>query len=135
MVEESVARLLLASAKRDQQAFQALAGIPEMNDVAIGFHAHQSIEKALKAVLAHAAIPFRRTHDLAELLDLVEDIEYAAPPFSHQLDELNPYAIEARYGLVEPPSLDRRTVLHIVEAVVGWAEAQLAQPDPKKGHK
>lgn len=133
MVEGSVARLLLASAKRDEQAFRALVAIPDMNDAAIGFHAHQCVEKALKAVLAHAAIPFRRTHDLAELLDLVEDIGHTAPPFSRRLDELNPYAIEARYGLVDPAALDRGAILHMVEAVVGWAEAQVAQPGPKQG--
>jgi hypothetical protein len=41
MAEESVAKLLLGAAKRDQQAFRALAAIPEMNDAVIGFHAHQ----------------------------------------------------------------------------------------------
>jgi hypothetical protein len=41
MVEESVAKLLLAAAERDRQAFRALVAIPEMNDAVIGFHAHQ----------------------------------------------------------------------------------------------
>jgi HEPN domain-containing protein len=74
MAEASVAKLLLAAAQRDRQAFRALAAIPEMNDAAIGFHAHQCIEKALKSVLAHAGIAFRRTHDIVELLDLLHQL-------------------------------------------------------------
>lgn len=56
MVEANVARLLAAAARRDEQAFRALTAVPEMNDAVIGFHAHQCVEKALKAVLAHAGI-------------------------------------------------------------------------------
>ena len=108
MAEQNVAELLLAAAKRDQQAFRALVAMPEMNDVVIGFHAHQCIEKALKAALAHAGIAFRRTHDIAGLLDLLNDAQRGVPPFSDRLDELNPYAIEARYGLVEPSALRSR---------------------------
>jgi HEPN domain-containing protein len=118
----TVAQLLLAAAKRDQQAFRALAAIPEMNDAAVGFHAHQCIEKALKAILAHAGTHFRRTHDIGELLDLLRDAGCDAPPFSERLDELDPYAVEARYGLIEPAAIDRVATSRMVEAVVDWAE-------------
>jgi HEPN domain-containing protein len=129
MVEESVAKLLLAAAERDRQAFRALVAIPEMNDAVVGFHAHQCLEKALKAALVHARVAFRRTHDIAELLDLLHDTGRGAPPFSECLDELNPYAVEARYGLVEPTALDRGAASRMVEAVVTWAQMQLATPD------
>jgi HEPN domain-containing protein len=98
-----------------------------MNDAAIGFHAHQSIEKALKSVLAHAGVHFRRTHDVAELLDLLHDSDCAMPPFSERLDELDPYAVEARYGLIEPVALDRDAASRVVEAVIAWAETQLGR--------
>ena len=127
MADPTVAELLLAAAKRDQQAFRALAAVPEMNDAVIGFHAHQSTEKALKSVLAHAGVHFRRTHDVAELLDLLHDSDCAMPPFSERLDELNPYAVEVRYGLIEPAALDRNAASRIVAAVIAWAEAQLGR--------
>ena len=126
MAEESIAKILLAAAKRDQQAFRALVAMPEMNDAVIGFHAHQCLEKALKASLAHLGVQYRRTHDIAELLDLLHDCGRDAPPFSDGLDELNPYAVESRYGLIEPSRLDRVTASRMVEAVVSWAEMQLA---------
>jgi hypothetical protein len=52
----------------------------------------------------------------------------ATPPFSECLDELNPYAVEARYGLVEPTALDRGAASRMVVAVVTWAQMQLATP-------
>lgn len=135
MAETSVARLMLAAARRDEQAFRALVAVPDMNDPAIGFHAHQCVEMALKAVLAHAGIVFRRTHDIAELLDLLSDAGRGAPPESEPLDELNPYAVEARYGLIEPGGLDRDTASRMVEAVLSWAEGQLSAPSPAGGEQ
>jgi len=128
MAEQSVAKLFLAAAMRDRQAFLALIAVPDMNDTVIGFHAHQCIEKALKAVLTHADVAFRRTHDIAELLDLLHDMGRTAPPLAEQLEELNPYAIEARYGLVEPAGLDRKATSQMVEGVIDWAEKQLTGP-------
>ena len=127
MGDESVAKVLLAAAKRDQQAFRALVLIPEMNNAVTGFHAHQCVEKALKATLAHAGVVFRGTHSIVELLDLMDDSGLGAPPFSEHLDELDPYAVQARYGIIELTSLDRAGASRIVEAVMGWAEAQLAR--------
>ncbi len=128
MAETSVARLMLAAARRDEQAFRALAALPAMNDAVIGFHAHQCVEKALKAVLAHAGIAFRRTHDIAELLDLLSDAGVVSPPHADRLDELNPFAVEARYGLVEPGALDRDAATLMVGAVVAWADDLLSKP-------
>ncbi len=128
MPEASVSRLLLAAARRDEQAFRALAAAPEMNDAVIGFHAHQCVEKALKAVLAHAGVVFRRTHDIAELLDLLSDAGLGIPPGAERLDELNPYAVEARYGFVEPAGLDRKAASRMVGGVLVWAVARISPP-------
>jgi HEPN domain-containing protein len=129
MAEETVAELLLASAKRDQQAFRALVLMADMNDAVIGFHAHQCVGKAVKATLAHAGIAFRRTHAIPELLDLLHDGGRSMPPFSERLDELDPYAVEARYGLVQPSALDRDAASRFVQEVVAWAERQLAKSE------
>jgi HEPN domain-containing protein len=69
MDERTLAETLLLAAERDQQAFRKLADDPTLQDSLAGFHAQQAVEKALKGVLAHAQVPFRRTHDIAELLD------------------------------------------------------------------
>jgi HEPN domain-containing protein len=127
MVDHSVAQLLLAAAEQDLLAAEALCGADGIKDGVIGFHVQQAIEKAIKSVLSHRMIPFRRTHDIAELLDLMTDAGLAAPPNVERLDEYNPYAIEARYGLVAPSGLDRARAIDDARSVLAWAHGCLSQ--------
>ena len=147
MADASLAEILLTAARRDGQAFEKLASDPalhdslagfhaqhtnkkskpkmvNLHDSLAGFHAQQRVEKALKAVLAHRGVVFRRTHDIAELLDLPADNDLA-PPHADVLDELNPYAVEMRYGLVDPTGLDRPKTALRVSDVLDWAEHAL----------
>ena len=128
MPEASVARLMLAAAHRDEQAYHALVALPDMNDAVIGFHAHQCVEKTLKGVLAHNAVVFRRTHDIAELLDLLTDAKIDLPPHGDRLDEITPFAVEARYGLADPGRVDRAATTHMVGDLLAWAKDQFSKP-------
>jgi HEPN domain-containing protein len=125
MAERTLAETYLLAAKRDQQAFRKLADDPTLHDSLAGFHAQQAVEKALKAVLAHAGVAFRRTHDIAELLDLLDDSGLPAPPHADRLDEFNPYAVEMRYGLIEPSGLDRSATARWLQDVIAWAAASI----------
>lgn len=58
MAESSVARLLLESARQDENAVAALTSASEIGDAIVGFHVQQAVEKALKAVLSSNAIVF-----------------------------------------------------------------------------
>ena len=120
-----LARRFLALAERDFGTFRILAASTEADDAALGFHAQQSVEKCLKAVLIRHGIEFRKTHDLVELLDLIADRDKPLPPHADSLDELNPYAAEFRYGFIEPKGLDRRRVQEKVAAVLAWAVKQI----------
>ncbi len=62
-------RILLAKATQDELAARQLAADPRIGDAVVGFHIQQAVEKRLKALLAFYAIPYRRTHDLLELMD------------------------------------------------------------------
>ncbi len=67
------------------------------------FHAQQCAEKYLKALLTLHQIDFARTHDLTELAAMVPP-EIKLTVESATFQELNPYAVEARYpGLAEMP--------------------------------
>lgn len=68
----------------------------------ICFHAHQCVEKYLKASLTAFGSDFSRTHDLTELHALLPRSIGAGVDIS-DLAELNPYAVRARYpGPWEP---------------------------------
>ncbi|MBI2307062.1 MAG: HEPN domain-containing protein [Rhodocyclales bacterium] len=129
MAEATVALMLLTAARQDAKAFSALAGLADIGDAIVGFHAQQAVEKALKSVLSAHRVEFRRTHDIAELLDLLFDHQLAAPPDADRLDELNPYAVDARYGLLELSSeLDRQALAAILVRVLDWAAGSNDQP-------
>jgi HEPN domain-containing protein len=128
MGDRAFARSLLDLAERDFRAMKLLATGAGIDDSVVGFHAQQTVEKALKAVLAHAAVAFRRTHDIAELLDLLADSGQVPPPAADFLDELTPYAVNYRYGLIEPRGLDRPAALAAIEAVLRWAQAAIGDP-------
>lgn len=124
---KSVALLLLEAARQDQAACILLASAAGIGDGVVGFHAQQAVEKSLKVVLSARGIEFRRTHDLVTLLDLLQDHGVDAPPGADWVDELNPYAVEARCGTIDPTGLDRARALLVVAQIIQWALSQLAQ--------
>ena len=63
----------------------------------VSFHAQQAVEKALKAVLVQHQVPLVKSHNLAELLELVETVEPGTREVLKTTGELTPYAVEARY--------------------------------------
>lgn len=121
-----LARSYLKLADRDIKALALLIHAQEIDDETVGFHAQQAVEKCLKAVLAVSSIPFRKTHDLHELMDLLLDNKKTLPPNTEQLDALNPYAVLMRYDFVELKGFDRGTAYDLVMSVRKWAEQQIA---------
>ena len=120
-----LARRFLALTDRDMKTVHLLIAAPDSDDQAIGFHAQQAIEKCLKAVLSANQHAFRKTHDLAELLDLLRDKGCALPPSAESLDALNPFAVTLRYDLFEAEPVDRDWIAKVVAEVRGWAETEV----------
>ena len=125
---DTVAALMLRAAAIDGAACKALAAVPDMDDSVIGFHAQQACEKCLKGVLSAAGVDFSRTHDLVRLLDLLASQGIEVPPEAQWIDELNPYAVEARYGIVKTSPLDRPRALLAVALLRAWAVQRVANP-------
>src|SRR5712692_9697373 len=63
----------------------------------VAFHTQQAVEKSLKAVLVHNAIPFPRTHDVKDLLVLMSEAGIEVPQELDQAEGLTRYAAETRY--------------------------------------
>ena len=83
MVEASNAKpvfeLLLDAALQDLAACKLLAGGAGIGDAVVGFHAQQSVEKSIKAVLSANMIEFRRTHAGVKERDLPGQFMKAGP--------------------------------------------------------
>jgi HEPN domain-containing protein len=72
------------------------------------FHSQQAAEKFLKAYLIRHQLEFRKTHDLEELISLVDPTD---PSLRHEIGScvwLTPYGVEFRYP-GEYPVVDRPT--------------------------
>ncbi len=64
---------------------------------AVCFHAQQCAEKYLKGFLQEADIPFRKTHDLVDLLTSALNIEPSWTSMTADLNALSSFAVEYRY--------------------------------------
>jgi HEPN domain-containing protein len=88
------------------------------------FDAQQAAEKAIKAVLVLKGKRFPKTHDLAELLDLVSRTGIDVPSSVLEAKRLTPWAVTGRYpGVTEDASeQDYEEALETAERTVAWAE-------------
>ena len=65
------------------------------------FHAQQSVEKYVKALLTYLATDFPKTHDIGELFELLP-VKYRPDLGIHEQEKLSLYATDSRYpGLEE----------------------------------
>jgi HEPN domain-containing protein len=122
--------LLLRKAQDDERLALLILDNPAVSDEQIGFQAQQAVEKAIKAVLSHNAIAYRRTHDLAELIDLLKAGAIRYPALLDESTILTPFAAEMRYDYLPPEKpgelpLDRRAVMRIVRAALEWAAGRI----------
>ena len=87
------------------------------------FHAQQSAEKALKAVLLFKQIEFPLVHDLKTLVGLFQKSAVSFPPEILEVGSLTPYAAETRYPghLEEVTPSDVDEAIHLAEFVCQWA--------------
>jgi HEPN domain-containing protein len=118
---------LLQKAEMDITAVEELLGSTRVSDSIIGFHLQQAVEKLLKALLAANDIRYRKTHDIRELLDLLEDREILVPEELVDLDDYTPYAVEFRYEDIsyEQETLDRTEAMKKIKMLDNWVREQL----------
>ena len=87
----------LRKAEGDLRASEHLLTMEQEDYFASAFHAHQAAEKFLKAFLVRHQIPFRKTHDIQQLLQLASR---ANPSIKKELASaatLTPFGVEFRY--------------------------------------
>lgn len=92
------ALVLLARARDDCYAVSRLADDERTSLWIIGFHAQQTVEKAIKSVLSAHSVKYPFTHDLELLIKILFSEGIAVPPEADQLPLLSPFATLFRYG-------------------------------------
>jgi HEPN domain-containing protein len=116
---------LLAAAKRDALAFDLLAAQPKAPTEVMFFLAQQSIEKIIKAMLAHRKVAYRKTHDLVELSALLSDGSLQGVLPEDLMIRLGPYAVEMRYVNTASPQVGVDEVKRALAGVLAWAQRML----------
>ena len=86
------------------------------------FDAQPTDEDSLKDLLVHLAIPFRKTHSIADLITLVAQAETALPAGVLEAGLSNQNAVDTRYaGLGERVTEERcLKAVQLAEQVVSW---------------
>lgn len=124
---------LLYRAQDDAYVVGKLALDRVAPDWIIGFHAQQAVEKAIKAVLAHADVEFPRTHNIAMLLALLQRNGIHRPQQIPFLERLTPFGVAARYdgSFDQSFALDRTATQAEICAVLAWSQAILMKAKPE----
>jgi len=92
------------------------------------YHMQQCVEKCLKAYLISHQKPFRRTHDIAELIEQCKEVD---PKFDalyqKQADTLTIYGVEIRYpdDFYMPTREEAETSIEIALFVQEFVRAKL----------
>ncbi|MBF0608004.1 MAG: HEPN domain-containing protein [Candidatus Magnetobacterium sp. LHC-1] len=96
-VKKKLVRQWLRKADSDMGLVEYLNSSGTSFHNAIVFHCQQATEKYLKAFLTLHQIKFPKTHDLEELLDIVETVNEALSESLRDAIILTPYGVELRY--------------------------------------
>lgn len=126
------ARALLARARDDLYVVQRLMEDAAAPAWALGFHAQQATEKALKAVLSHAGQIYPRTHNLDMLTGMLMTAGIESPPGAGELGRLTPFGVVLRYEDVpaeEFPGIDLAQLASVARDVTIWAEGWMNRSD------
>jgi HEPN domain-containing protein len=125
-----LARVLLEKAKGDCYVVGRLKDDANAPAWTVGFHAQQSVEKAMKAVLCVHGAGYPRTHNIAMLLGLLRGKGVPDPPEADGLTELTPFVGGFRYedeGREDRNlPLDRAWAATCAERTIRWAESILS---------
>jgi HEPN domain-containing protein len=95
---------------------------------AVAFHMQQCIEKYLKAFLTYFGKPFRKTHELTELITQCIEIDPEFEIlFKMDVDKLTEYAIDVRYPeeFYFPDIQEAKETIEIAEKVKSFIVEKL----------
>jgi len=101
MKNRKLSEKFLLKADQDMTVLEKWRQDPDIAGEILGFHAQQTAEKILKAVLAYQEIEFPCTHRLTDLIDLGKEHGIVVPERLEDIRFLTPFAVEFRYDIYE----------------------------------
>jgi len=101
MKNRKLSEKFLLKADQDMTVLKKWRQDPDIAGAILGFHAQQTAEKMLKAVLAYHGIEFPFTHRLTDLIDLGKEHGIVLPERLEDIRFLTPFAVEFRYDIYE----------------------------------
>jgi HEPN domain-containing protein len=124
------AELLLQKARGELGAAQTLIATENYAAHVVGFLLQQTVEKALKSVLAARETEIPHTHDLEELVKLLASTGVSLRPALVEVDWLTPWGVTFRYDDPIVP-LDADRGLEAATAAIGLAAQTLDEEETK----
>ncbi|MDP3150053.1 MAG: HEPN domain-containing protein [Ignavibacteria bacterium] len=123
MRDKKHAEHMLTIAGKDLSALRGMAkDEATFHDEIFGFHAQQTVEKCLKAILSYFGVSYPKTHDLLQLESLCMENEIKIPEEFSSLSDLTDFAVEYRYDLLEEEPVKRSEILASVEAFFNYVQ-------------
>ena len=128
MNPHDLAIIFLSKASQDELILDKLLDDSDIADEVWGFHAQQAAEKLLKALLSFHSIRFRKTHDIAELMDILIDQGFPLPDTLAEINTLTPFAVEYRYDDIlsegeTENALNRAGIRELIMSLRKWVES------------
>lgn len=125
----SEAQAMFRVARRDLRAARLLA-VDEADEASWGFQMQQAIEKAFKAWILSRDLKAPFTHDIADLLQILNEQGVEPTPYL-QFSKFTLFAVQFRYDdEPEPLDLDRQHWLTVVQALLDEVELQIVDLAP-----
>ncbi len=115
-------------AHNDLRSAEALIETAGYAEDVVGFLLQQAIEKSLKSVIAASEREVPRTHDLEELVQLVEDSGRELSATLASCAWLTPWAVDFRYEEPQAP-LNTGAALSAAKAAFDTAERVLSDEE------
>jgi HEPN domain-containing protein len=109
------ANLFLRKAAQDESLLDEAGDSVKVDEV-FGFHCQQAAEKLLRALLSAAGGTFRKTHDLAVLLNSLSEAGVQLPTEFEAIDALTPFGSVYRYEDLDSMAVfDRRAARNLLK--------------------
>lgn len=118
------AEQLLGMAVKDHNALSGMLGTKNFSEEVFGFHAQQTVEKALKAWIAVLGSTYPKSHDVSALIKILKDAGQDLSQFP-DLEDYSVFAVQYRYEAYDEDEemLDRpetiKKTLALVTHVLG----------------